>query len=169
MKRILALFALAFAASPLMAELPTNPRYLCSGAHKYTVTIVNTALGWAFPCLTDFAAVPPSLDRFINQEKCLSELMLNWTTHNLTFTKQSSANDRTQAKLIAQLQAAVSQVNAGAYTDAYSNIVRASNKISDLIKGRKVNCAEGEDILLASFDATNGLDLILAYPPVHPE
>lgn len=171
MKRILALFALALAASPLMAA-PTNPGYICSGPHKYSVTLADPSdpnSAWSFPCLLPEYYSDQSLARYISQEKCLTELMLNWSENFLHFVKSSSANANTQAKIVAQYEAAVADVNAGRYASAYRNIVRASNKVSDLIKNRKVVCAEGEDILLASFDAVNGLWLIIYYPPPHPE
>ena len=87
MKRILALFALALAASPLMAA-PTNPGYICSGPHKYSVTLADPSdpnSAWSFPCLLPEYYSDQSLARYISQEKCLTELMLNWSENFLHF------------------------------------------------------------------------------------
>ena len=164
MKRILATIALALAASPLMAEC-NNPGYICSGPHKY-----SCAADGSFPCLPySPAGSEHTLAGYKGHALCLAELMANWSAHNLTFTKANPNNARTQAKIVAKFQAAVADCNAGNYESAFRNIATAGNKVSKLMKDRKVVCAEGEDILLPSFDATDVIELILFFPPEHPE
>src|ERR1043165_6458310 len=109
------LFTLTFVlALPMLSLAVDNPLgFVCPGPHKYSPQPPD---GY-YPCVSaDREAGNNSADPVIRlaswkaHAKCQLDLMVDWTEHNLTFTKPGSSAEHERAKLLDQLHTAQDQL-----------------------------------------------------------